>query len=48
MIQVTLRRPLGMVLAEDENDKTVFVEELTEGGNAEKSGKVAAGDVLSQ
>ena len=47
MIQVTLRRPLGMVLAEDENDKTVFVEELTEGGNADQSGKVSMWQTLS-
>lgn len=44
--EVTLRRPLGMVLAENESDKSVFVEEIVEGGNAEKSGKVNIGDVL--
>lgn len=47
-IQVTLRRPLGMTLAEDAERKKVFVEELVSGGNAESSGRVAVGDVVSK
>ena len=45
---MTLRRPLGITLAEDQSKKRVFVEEIVQGGNAEKSGKVNVGDTLLQ
>ena len=45
-IRVKLRKPMGMVLAE--KGSTVFVEEMTAGGNADKSGKVEVGDVISK
>ncbi len=45
-IRVKLRKPMGMVLAEKAS--TVFVEEMTSGGNADKSGKVRVGDVVSK
>ena len=48
MVEVTLKRPLGMILAENEKENTVFVEEIAVGGNAEKSGQVSVGDVLSK
>jgi len=44
-VTVTINRPLGMALAEDRRG-AVFVEELVEGGNAEKAGTVEAGDVI--
>ena len=45
-IRVKLRKPMGMILAEKAD--TVFVEEMTSGGNADKSGKVKVGDVVSK
>lgn len=47
LTQVTLKRPLGLTLAEG-NDKRVFVEALVQGGNAEASGKVQVGDILTK
>lgn len=44
---VTLRKPVGVVFAQNKTGP-VFVEELTAGGNADKSGLVQVGDVLSQ
>lgn len=46
-IRVKLRKPMGMVLSE-KNDNVVFVEEITTGGNADKSGKVEVGDIISK
>ncbi|KAK9817816.1 hypothetical protein WJX72_002663 [[Myrmecia] bisecta] len=46
--EVTLRKPLGMVLAEDRVGGATIVEELVPGGNADKSGVVAAGDVVKR
>eukprot|EP00241_Pyramimonas_parkeae_P011588 CAMPEP_0114254810 /NCGR_PEP_ID=MMETSP0058-20121206/17203_1 /TAXON_ID=36894 /ORGANISM="Pyramimonas parkeae, CCMP726" /LENGTH=205 /DNA_ID=CAMNT_0001369105 /DNA_START=267 /DNA_END=884 /DNA_ORIENTATION=+ len=43
---VTVRRPLGMVLAEQVGTGSVFVEELVTGGNAELSGEIQVGDVI--
>ena len=47
LTQVTLKRPLGLTLAED-NQQRVFVEALLQGGNAEASGKIKTGDILSK
>lgn len=47
LTQVTLKRPLGLTLAEDDQ-KRVFVEALVQGGNAEASGKVKTGDLVSR
>ena len=38
--EVEVERPLGMVLASRPNGKGVVVEELVDGGNAQKSRKV--------
>ena len=46
-VRVKLRKPMGMVLSE-KNDNVVFVEEITAGGNADKSGKVEVGDIISK
>ncbi|KAK9842698.1 hypothetical protein WJX74_000829 [Apatococcus lobatus] len=46
-IRVKLRKPMGMVLSEKSNN-VVFVEEISAGGNADKSGKVQVGDVISK
>lgn len=43
---LTIKKPLGIVLAENAKDQTVFVEEVVPGGNAEQTGKVQVGDVL--
>ena len=48
LVEVKLKRPLGIVLAEDTKAKRVFVEELAQGGNAEKSGRVAVGDIVTK
>ena len=48
LVKVKLKRPLGIVLAEDTIAKRVFVEELAQGGNAEKSGRVAVGDIVAK
>ncbi|PRW61377.1 PDZ domain [Chlorella sorokiniana] len=47
--QLTLRKPLGLVLAERKTAEgpEVFVEEVVAGGNAAKDGRVQAGDVLT-
>ena len=45
--QLTLKRPLGLTFAEDK-EKRVFVEALVQGGNAEASGKIKEGDILSK
>lgn len=39
---VTLRKPVGVVLSQNKGGP-VFVEELTAGGNADKSGMVQVG-----
>lgn len=44
---VTLRKPMGMVLAEGKNGE-VFVESLVEGGNAAEEGSIQVGDVVRQ
>lgn len=44
---VTLRKPVGVVFAQNKGGP-VFVEELTPGGNADKSGVVQVGDVLTK
>jgi len=45
---LTLKRPLGMTLAENADRKEVFVESLVKGGNAEATGKVRVGDIISK
>ncbi|KAI3432249.1 hypothetical protein D9Q98_003810 [Chlorella vulgaris] len=48
-VSLTLRKPLGLVLGERKLSSgavEVVVEELVPGGNAEKDGRVQAGDVL--
>ncbi|EFN59382.1 hypothetical protein CHLNCDRAFT_137860 [Chlorella variabilis] len=50
-IKLTLRKPLGLVLAEREQPggaAQVFVEEIVAGGNAAKDGQVQVGDVLTR
>jgi hypothetical protein len=42
---VELRKPLGLVLEEDSHG-SIYVAEVTEGGNADKSGLVSKGDQL--
>ncbi|CAL8462458.1 g1991 [Coccomyxa elongata] len=48
LIEVTLRKPMGLVLAEAKDRKAVVVEEIVKGGNAEQSGQVSVGDVVSK
>ena len=38
----------GLMLADSKTSKNVFVEEIIPDGNAEKSGKVQVGDILSR
>jgi len=45
---LTLKRPLGMTLAENVEKKEVFVESLVEGGNAEATNKIRVGDIISK
>ncbi len=47
-IQVTLKKPVGLVLADNKTRTNVIVEEIVPGGNADKSGKVQAGDIISR
>lgn len=44
-INVTLRKPMGMVLAEGK-DGNVFVESITEGGNAAEDGSIKVNDIV--
>ena len=44
--EISLQKPLGIVFEEIEAGNGVFVQELVEGGNAERSGKIQPGDVL--
>ena len=46
--RLTLKRPLGMTLAENIEKKEVFVESLVPGGNAEATNKIRVGDVISK
>mmetsp|Transcript_20526 Transcript_20526/g.53694 ORF Transcript_20526/g.53694 Transcript_20526/m.53694 type:complete len:177 (-) Transcript_20526:974-1504(-) len=41
---VTLSKPLGVVL--EEKNQSIYVGEVVQGGNAERSGLISAGDVL--
>jgi len=41
----TIKKPLGMVVAEAK-DGSVFVEEITEGGNADAQGVIKVGDIV--
>ncbi|PSC73495.1 fatty acid-binding adipocyte [Micractinium conductrix] len=46
-LRLTLRKPLGLVLAERPGPPVqVFIEEITAGGNAAKDGRLKVGDVL--
>ncbi|KAL4424063.1 hypothetical protein ABPG75_001364 [Micractinium tetrahymenae] len=46
-IRLTLRKPLGLVLAERTGPPAeVFIEEIAPGGNADKDGRLAVGDTL--
>eukprot|EP00891_Asterochloris_glomerata_P005463 jgi/Astpho2/5463/e_gw1.00077.19.1_t len=47
-LQVTIRKPLGLVLGEAERGGAVVVEEIVQGGNAEQTGVVQVGDVVSR
>ena len=38
----------GLVLADNKTRTNVIVEEIVPGGNAEKSGKIQAGDIISR
>ena len=44
--EVSLTKPLGIVFEEIEAGKGVFVQDLVEGGLAERMGKIQVGDVL--
>ena len=44
--EVSLTKPLGIVFEEIEAGKGLYVQDLVEGGNAELSGMVKAGDLL--
>ena len=44
--EVSLTKPLGIVFEEIEAGKGVFVQDLVEGGLAERQGKIKQGDVL--
>ena len=44
---MTIRQPLGIVLAEDAKNGRIVVEEVVSGGNAARDGRVAVGDVLT-
>ena len=44
--EVTLQKPLGVVLEQDAQ-KNVYVAEIDAGGNADLSGKVKVGDVVT-
>ncbi|CAK0751030.1 hypothetical protein CVIRNUC_002036 [Coccomyxa viridis] len=48
IVQVTLKKPMGLILADSKTSQNVFVEEVIPDGNAEKSGKVQVGDILSR
>lgn len=41
-----MKQPLGIVLAEDVANRRIVVEEILPGGNADKLGRIAVGDVL--
>ena len=47
-LQVTIRKPLGLVLGEAERGGAVIVEEIVQGGNAEQTGAVHVGDIVSR
>ena len=47
-LQVTIRKPLGLVLGEAERGGAVVVEEIVQGGNAEQTGAVQVGDIVSR
>lgn len=44
--EVSLPKPLGIIFEEIEIGKGVFVQDLVEGGAAERQGKIQRGDVL--
>lgn len=48
MIQITLKKPMGLVLADNKTRTSVIVEDVVPGGNADKSGKVQVGDIISR
>lgn len=45
---VTIKKPLSIVLAEKQSTKEVYIEEITAGGNADATGLVKVGDVVSK
>lgn len=47
-ITLTIKKPLGLVLAENPTTKEVFVEEITPGGNADQTGDVKVNDVVTK
>lgn len=51
VFQLTLKKPLGLVLAERQladGSAQVWVEEVVPGGNADQDGRVRAGDLLTK
>jgi hypothetical protein len=44
--EVIMNKPLGIVFEEIEPGKGVFVQDLVEGGNAERQGVILKGDIL--
>lgn len=44
--EVSLDKPLGIIFEEIDAGKGLFVQDLVEGGNAERSGNVKIGDIL--
>eukprot|EP01023_Acetabularia_acetabulum_P044172 TRINITY_DN4427_c0_g1_i1.p3 TRINITY_DN4427_c0_g1~~TRINITY_DN4427_c0_g1_i1.p3 ORF type:complete len:159 (+),score=14.84 TRINITY_DN4427_c0_g1_i1:47-523(+) len=45
LLQLTVKKPLGLILAENDS-KQVFVDEIVPEGNAQKDGRIQQGDVL--
>lgn len=46
LYEVDLDKPLGIVFEEIDIGKGLYVQDMVEGGNAERSGKVMVGDIL--
>ncbi len=48
LVTLTIKKPLGLVLAERKPSGEVFVEEIVAGGNADATGQVQVGDVVAK
>lgn len=47
-LTLTIKKPLGLVLAEQKPSGEVVVEEIVKGGNADATGQVHVGDVVAK